>query len=99
MFGFSEQVSKLIIEYRCFLGFRLSNATSISLFQRGGDTLSILFLTIGVPLKSLGLALTSPTKLFTYRSCCFLISALISLLKDSNFALLFAIPDFFFAFA
>ena len=31
--------------------------------------------------------LTSPTKLFTYNSCCFLISALISLLKVSNFVL------------
>ena len=33
--------------------------------------------------KSLGLALISPTKLFTYKSCCFFTSAFISLLSCS----------------
>ena len=54
----------------------------------------VFFLTSGVPIKFSGLALTSPTKLVSYESCCFLISALISLLKVSNFALISALPDF-----
>ena len=44
---------------------------------------------------TLGFALTSPTKLFTYISCCFLTSALISLLKVSNFDLSLLLPVFF----
>ena len=40
-------------------------------------------------------ALTSPTKLFTYKSCCFLTSTLISLLKVSNFDLSLLLPVFF----
>ena len=55
----------------------------------------------GIPWVSffwLGFALTSPAKLFTYKSCCFLTSALISLLKVSNFDLSLLLPVFF-AFA
>ena len=37
--------------------------------------------------KSLGLAFMSPTKLLTYKLCCFLTSAFNSLLKVSNFDL------------
>ena len=40
----------------------------------------------------------SPTKLLTYKSCCFLTSAFISLLKVSNFDLSLLLPVFF-AFA
>ena len=36
----------------------------------------------------------SPTELFTYKSCCFLISSLISLLKVLNFDLSFLLPVF-----
>ena len=47
----------------------------------------LFFLTIDVPIEVSGVCLTSPTKLFTYISCCFLTSALISLLNVSNFDL------------
>ena len=40
--------------------------------------------------------LPSPTKLFTYESCYFLTSALISLLEVSNFDLSLLLPVFFF---
>ena len=43
----------------------------------------------------IGVSLTSPTKLFTYKSCCFLTSALISLLKVSNFDRSLLLPVFF----
>ena len=59
-----------------------------------GNALGIFPLTINIHIKSLELALTSPTKLLTYRSCCFLISALISLLKFSNLDLIIALPVF-----
>ena len=37
----------------------------------------------------------SPTKLLTYKSCCFLTSALISILKVSNVYLSLLLPVFF----
>ena len=62
------------------------------LFFKGGNTLGIFFLTVYVTIKIPRISLPSPTKLFTYRSCCFLISALISLLKVSNLDLILALP-------
>ena len=67
-------------------------------FFRGGIPWVSFFLTIGVPIDDLGFALTSPTKLFTYKSCWFLTSALISLLKVSNVDISLLLPVFF-AFA
>ena len=65
---------------------------------RGGIPWVSFFWLLMYRQKSLGFALTSPTKLFTYKSCCFLTSALISLLKVSNFDLSLLLPVFF-AFA
>ena len=56
------------------------------------------FLTIDVPIEVPEVALTSLTILFTYTSCCFLTSALISLLTVSNFDLSLLL-SVFFAFA
>ena len=65
---------------------------------RGGIPWVSFFWLLMYRQTSLGFALTSPTKLFTYKSCCFLTSALISLLKVSNFDLSLLLPVFF-AFA
>ena len=74
----------LLLNYAAF-------SASISLSQRR-NTLGVLFLTIDVPIKILG---HQPSCSHIDRSCCFLISSLISLLKNLNFALIFALPDFF----
>ena len=92
MFIFIEHIRKLTIEFLCLFEVRLGNTLSILPFQ-GWNTLGVFFLTINVPIEVSGVclsfyfALTSPTKLFTYKSCCFLTSAFISLLKVSNFDL------------
>ena len=52
---------------------------------RGGIPWVSFFWLLMYRQKPLGLALTSPTKLLTYKSCCFQTSALISLLKVSVF--------------
>ena len=97
MFIFTEHIRKLTIEFLCLFEVQLNNTLSILPFQ-GWNTLGVFFLTIDVPIEVSGAALTSPTKLFTYKSCCFLTSASISLLKVSNFDLSLLLPVFF-AFA
>ena len=86
VFIFIEHIRKLTIEFLCLFEVRVSNTISILPFQ-GWDTLGVILLTIDVPIEVSGVCLTSPTKLFTYKSCCFLTSALIFLLKVSNFDL------------
>ena len=58
MLGFSEHICELTIEFCYFLRIRLSNTTSIlfCFFQRG-NTLGVFFLTIDVPIKTLGISL------------------------------------------
>ena len=97
VFIFTEHIRKLTIEFLCLFEIRLSNTLSIFPFQ-GWNTLGVFFLTIDVPIEVSGVCLTSPTKLFTYKACCFLTSALISLLKVSNFDRSLLLPVFF-AFA
>ena len=94
MFIFTEHIRKLTIEFLCLFEIRLSNTLSILPFQ-GWNTLGVFFLTIDVPIEVSGICLKSPTNLFTYKSCCFLTSALISLLKVSNFDLSLLLPVFF----
>ena len=68
------------------------------LLLRGGiPWLSFLWLLV-YRWKSLGLTLMSPTKLLTYKSCCFLISALICCLSSWNLDLSLLLLDVF-AFA
>ena len=99
MFTFIEHIRKLTIKSLYLLKIRLSNPISIPPFQ-GWNTLGVFFLTIDVPIEVSGFALTSPTKLLTYKSCCFRTSALVSLLKVSNFDLSLLLPvGFAFAFA
>ena len=88
MFIFTEHIRKLTIEFLYLFEVRLSNTLSILPFQ-GSSTLGVFLM------KYLGFALTSPTKLFTYKSCCFLTSALISLLKVSKFDLSLLLSVFF----
>ena len=97
VFIFIELIHKLTIEFLCLFEVRLSNTLSILPFQ-GCNTLGVFFLTINVPIEVSGVCLTSPTKLFTYKSCCFLTSAMISLFTVSNFDLSLLLPVFF-AFA
>ena len=89
VFIFIEHIRKLTIEFLCLFEVRLSNTLSILPFQ-GWNILGVFFLTINVPIEVSGVCLNIPTKLFTYKSCCFLTSALISLLKVSNFLSKFA---------
>ena len=94
MLIFVEHIRKLTIKFICLFQFRFSNTVTISPLK-GWDTLSVFLLTIYVRLKSLGFALMSPTKSLTYKSCCLLTSAFISLLKVSNFDLSLLLPVFF----
>ena len=94
VFIFIEHIRKLTVEFLCLC--RLSNTLSILPFQ-GWNILGVFSWLFMYRYKSLEFALTSLTKLFTYKSC-FLTSALISLLKVSNFDLSLLLPVFF-AFA
>ena len=93
VFIFIEHIRKLTIEFLCLFEVWLSNTLSVLPFQGGIPWVSFFWLLM-YRSKSLGFALTSPTKLFTYKSCCFLTSALISLRKVSNFDLSLLLPSF-----
>ena len=94
MFNFGKHIRELAVEFTCFLKTRLGKTTSLPLFQGGeGNTLGIFFLTVYLTIKIPRISLHI-TKLFIYRSCCFLISALIALLKVSNLYLILALPVF-----
>ena len=87
MIIFVEYVRKLTIKFLSLFNFWICDTSSSSSFK-GRNTLVVFFSWLLMyRWKSRGLALTSPTKLFTYKSCCFLTSSLISLLKVSNFDL------------
>ena len=90
---FIEHIRKLTIEFLCLFEVRLSNTLSILPFQ-GWNTLGVFFLTINVPIEVSGICLNITNKLFTCKSCCFLTSALIFVLKVSNFDLSLLLPVF-----
>ena len=94
MITFVELIRKLTIKFFSLFYFWSCDTSSSSSFN-GQNTLIVFFLTIDVPIKSRGFALTSPTKLFTYKSCFFLTWSLISRIKVSNFDLSFLLPVFF----
>ena len=77
------------INCKCFGIFFYFQSSILSWFHLGNSTSELGF---GLHI------LPTFTKLFTYKSCCFLTSALISLLKVSNFDLSLLLPVFF-AFA
>ena len=80
-----EHIHNLSIKFLSLFNFRSCDTSSSSRFK-GRNTLIVFFSDYWCTDRSLGdlVALTSPTKLFTYKSCCFLTSSLISLLKVSN---------------
>ena len=95
--SFGENICKLTIELISLLSFRFSQTTTISPFERR-DILIVFPLTVGIPTEVFGVTLISPTNLLTYKSCCFLISALIWCLSSWNLDLSL-LPPVFFAFA
>ena len=96
MLVFVEHIRKLTIKFICQFQFQFSNTITISPLK-GWDTLSVFLLTIYVSIEVCGISL-NVTKLLTYKSCCFLTLAFISLLKVSNFNPSLLLPVFF-AFA
>ena len=80
MLIFVEHIRKLTIKFTCLFQFRFSNIVTISPLK-GWYTLSVFLLTIYASIQ----ISMSPTKLLTYKSCCILTSAFISLPKVSKF--------------
>ena len=90
MFSFGEHIRKLTIESPAFSKSDSARPLPFRFFKGGGGTLNMFFLTIYVPIN---LNITNQViyiQLMLFSD----ISALISLLKVSNFFLNFALPVF-----